>query len=436
MKKIFLVAAVCFCMGGPLYAQTFSKLTIGEKTSTADLLRQLNSGDNVVVAKAVYFLKQRGEEARPATERLLELLGSKETVYFWAWGPESDYTDGGGRGFNSHNIGELALDLLAGVPSDPQALLAGIKSSNSSQFRINAIKLIGHWAGHDAQSGKDVSGGVIDFLISVIEENAGLKREGLSMFSAGCFALGKTKSKNAADFIITLYRKRSAGTHPLWRYNRNDLIRALGELGYKEATPLLVEELDKFEDYLKEDAFLAIGLSRGLIMALDGIGDPSSGGALALFLEQFDHFVQMDTDEEHGEYFADIYQRRWRDQHLAAIGLAGKLGAKEAVPALIDLLGRKEVRKTSAYALVRINDARAVGPLADIIEMTRSDISEQKLEAIRNSGSCSEIEPLLDCVRDYVHPSISAMPIQESFKVEQKRIESNRPAAPCKALEE
>src|SRR3990170_7908105 len=69
--------------------------------------KQLYSDKKIEVAKAVYLLGERGEEARPAVPKLTELLASEDIVHRWAWTDDkADFVERASKGYNAHPIAE------------------------------------------------------------------------------------------------------------------------------------------------------------------------------------------------------------------------------------------------------------------------------------------------------------------------------------------
>ena len=398
------------------------------------LMEQLNSKDKVVVAKAVYYLGEYGEVARPALARLIELLGSKDQVVRWAWGPEDDFeddfTDKGGKGFNIHYVAELAADTLAKLPSDPIPLMNQIKQTDSIDFKIHGIELLGNWVKHDVNQGKPVSRDLMSFLLLTLDKCILLKGKESELFEAVAGAIGKSKDKASVDQVIDFYYKQRSINSRNWADRRVCLVRALGELGYQDATSLLVDELSRIELYTKESYTTGLHLARELISALDKIQDPSSKEAVSEFLKYFNSYVKLDSRSE--KWPESSYRYGWLNTHKIAITLAGKLKATNAVSSLIDALDRKEVRKTSAYALVKIGDIRALPALLKVIEMTRTDVDSQQLETLKRETELSKLESLLCYVRDYEPGDVSQMPIDVADKEYKEYEERNRVVAPGK----
>ncbi len=427
MKSVSLIVAMLVLLAPVAFAKRLAPVET--------LMEQLNSKDRVVVAKAVYYLGEYGEVARPALPRLIELLGSKDRVYHWAWGPKDDFTDKGGRGYNTHYVAELAADTLAKLPSDPIPLMNQIKQTDSIDFKIHGIKLLGNWVKHDVNQEKPVSRDLMSFLLLTLDKSI-LQESELVEAVAG--AIGKSKDKASVEQVIDLYHKQRSINSTVWEYRRHWLLRALGELGYQDATSLLVEELSRLELYTKVYRYTWVDLAGELISALDKIQDPSSKEAVSEFLKYFNSYVKLDSrsekwpESERTSVENQTYRDRWLNTHKIAITLAGKLKATNAVSSLIDALDRKEVRKTSAYALVKIGDIRALPALLKVIEMTRTDVDSQKLETLKRETELSKLEPLLCYVRDYEPERVDQMPIDVAIEVKKKYEERNRVVAPGK----
>lgn len=432
MKSLIVFRGIIF-----ICCTLFSFQVLCEDNSLKGLLDQLDSKNNATVARAVYKLGKHGDKAMPAYPKLIELLDSETHVLRWAWGPKDNFVVDirYAKGYNSISIARLAVDALAKLPGDSESLLKQIKQSKSLKFKTNGLRVIGKWLDRDVKAGHTVSKDISGYILKMLNEN--ISEQG-DLFYAAAYAAGKAKNIKTATEIMDLYNKQSKIKPKLWEYRQTHLIRTLGDLGYKKATPLLLGELSNIDAYIQESGWR---VASAVIAALDKIQDPSSKDSITKFLERFDYYVTVDAlstysgelDEPlQSSLISETYESRWLDIHKQTISLAGKLKASKAIPVLVSLLARREVRKTSAYALVNIDNLSAVDPLIRLIAMTRSDVNELQLEKLRKEQSLTKFERLLEYVRDYEPPYMGQMPIGVSDSVEKKRLKHNRPKPPGK----
>jgi HEAT repeat protein len=425
MKSFLFLAATLFILLAAL-------LLRAKDPGVDELIKKLDSANNADVASATVLLGKQGADAQAATLKLIELMGSKAVVYQWAWSddPTQFVTDWGAKGFNTFGVGALAADALAKIPNEPLLMLRLLQKSKSTEFKKNGIKVLGAWTKDHLADGGSLPKEVSSHLLQTLKESALSQGD---LCSHVCSALEQINDKSNVPGIVTIYREMQTQESPLWNYRRGSVLGALGETNHDNAIELLHEELAALERYDSDP-----GLASQLIAALARCRDPRSKGTVTKFLEDFDNHVRKDAKVEDWDeadrpsMIEQVYQHNWLDTHRRAIKLAADLKAVSCTPVLISLLDRKEVRRTSALALVKLEDARAIEPLIKIVAMTRSDIDKKKLDELRRQRSVAALGSLLEFARDYEPPNMHSMPVDAAIELDRERLERMTPSPPGK----
>jgi HEAT repeat protein len=198
-------------------------------------------------------------------------------------------------------------------------------------------------------------------------------------------------------------------------YSNNALTRGeaafrLGEMGRTahQAIPYLLALFDDSASLFWEPGHKLTNPAKEAASALVKIGEPSIQPLIDSFKSCKDH------DEEELKKFA-LYKigrpavtplvkaLKHTDPKVrasAAITL-GRIGDRQAVDSLIELLADKEVRASALYALGGIKDHRAVGPIMEILRSENNvEIRVEGVEALGEIGDSRALDILVILSKD------------------------------------
>jgi HEAT repeat protein len=182
-------------------------------------------------------------------------------------------------------------------------------------------------------------------------------------------------------------------------------VQLLAQIGDARAVPALAAELTRGR------------VRRDLVVdALAKIGDPSALVPLLSLLDEPDAALRKKAlaavgpilDARAGDVLVKALGDKDQDIRVTAAGYLGELGLKQAVPALLALVGDdtpQPVRFAAIRALGLIGDARATPRLVELVAKSDLDVRLEAADALSYLKDPSSIEPLLALVKDKTSPA-------------------------------
>ncbi len=193
-----------------------------------------------------------------------------------------------------------------------------------------------------------------------VEKNASLRSYVVN-------TLGEYQSKEIIQPLVNSTKDKDA-------FVRKDSVRALGKLGFIEITaPVIVTLADPDEEIQDISADILVEMGR------------KNDNSFRLLIEATKH------------------EKPIIRSHIAKI--LGKTENKEAVPAIIDMLNRKDeadrVKLAAVESLGDLKDPRGIDPIIAQLESFYDPIRLSAVESLGKIGDIRAIEPLIPVMRDY-----------------------------------
>jgi HEAT repeat protein len=259
-----------------------------------------------------------------------------------------------------------------------------------------------------------------------------LKKKNVSSRKQAVFKLGEMKAKDSVPHLLKLLKKEKDDVI------RRNTTRALGKIGDKSAVNALCELLFDNDYYVKQNAAWSLGKLKDK-RAVDPLLRLIKGGAGKIYTESGSqasvdnkdsgnellktegmkyHDVQIKAikalgeikDEKAIEILSDELDEEEEGNVRCAIVLTlGKIGSKDAVPKLIEMLGDTiwYVRRDTAKALGLLGDLRAVDILVEKLEDKYLEVVEAAVNTLKKLGNLAIskafiLNPKNDSVKEMV----------------------------------
>lgn len=345
-------------------------------------INQLKSIDPSERRYAARFLGDMRNKAILAVPFIVELLEDDT--------PIPEFKEGLGE-ISVYPSVEAALALgKIGHPSAVSALIEAL-SKNNHQLTIAAASALGE-VGHSS---------AVPALIKALSGSNHM------LMASSAIALGQIGDRTAVDSLIFTLEN----ANPIILHNglAKDLVLALGNIGDVKAVKPLIERLlsDDYW-YIHEvicSSLAAIGdkaaidplvtcllnakchIKIAACNALKEFGDARVIPALIRTLRQ-DHadwelrWIASDAlgriGKDSVEPLLNVLKKGSQSSRFLAVSALGHIKEKDTVPILIQTLQDDQVREAAVKALGAIGDVAAIGPLIEVLQEYRTNLSQSK----------------------------------------------------------